>query len=41
MIDGNCAMGRPAADTSPSTTVMMAMTMATMGRSTKKRAMPD
>ena len=38
-MEGNWAMGRPLAATMPSTTVTMEMTMATMGRSTKKRDM--
>src|SRR3954462_10542828 len=35
MIWGNCAMGSPARDTAPSSTVSMAMTIATMGRRMK------
>src|SRR5262249_31251280 len=34
-IAGNCARGRPRIATRPSMTVIMAMTMATMGRFTK------
>src|ERR1700729_4234159 len=33
---GNCAIGRPSSDTMPSSTVMMAMTIATIGRRMKK-----
>src|SRR5471032_2259015 len=38
-ISGNCASGRPRMETAPTITVMMAMTMATIGRSTKNLAM--
>src|SRR5258708_26163266 len=38
MICGNCAIGSPVIATTPSSTVRMAMTIATMGRSMKKRA---
>src|ERR1700742_3290319 len=34
-ICGNCAMGSPTSETTPMSTVMMAMTIATMGRRTK------
>src|SRR4051794_33239162 len=37
MISGNCAIGSAWIDTSPATTVTMAMTMATIGRPMKKR----
>jgi hypothetical protein len=37
MTEGNWAIGRPATATRPSTTVRIAMTMATIGLSTKKR----
>ena len=37
MMDGYCATGRPARATTPRITVRIAMTMATIGRSTKKR----
>ena len=37
MIDGYCAMGRPVIATRPRMTVRIAITIATMGRSTKKR----
>src|SRR5687768_7290661 len=36
---GYCAIGRPCIATPPSSTVMIDRTMATIGRSTKKRAM--
>src|SRR6058998_2822726 len=39
MIDGNWAIGSPVIATRPRTTVTMAMTIATMGLSTKKRDM--
>src|SRR5580658_6632054 len=35
-ICGNCAIGRPSSDTTPSRTVRMAMTIATIGRRMKK-----
>src|SRR5262245_2981446 len=38
-ISGNCATGRARSDTSPPSTVTIAMTMATIGRRTKKAAM--
>src|SRR5258706_12067920 len=34
-ISGNCARGRPRRETSPTITAMMAMTIATIGRSMK------
>src|SRR6266850_608993 len=37
-ISGNCASGSPRMETTPTITVMMAMTIATIGRSTKNRA---
>src|ERR1700745_3371525 len=37
-ISGNCASGRPRIETTPTITVMMAMTIATIGRSTKNLA---
>src|SRR5712671_5903655 len=37
-ISGNCARGRPPSDTTPTMTVMMAMTIATMGRLMKNFA---
>src|SRR3954463_16758729 len=39
MMSGNCAIGSPCLDTSPASTVTMAMTMATIGRLMKKRDM--
>ncbi len=36
---GYCEIGRPLMATTPSSTVMIEMTIATMGRLTKKRAM--
>ena len=38
-ISGYCAIGRPLMATRPSSTVMIEITIATMGRLTKKRAM--
>src|SRR2546422_7092680 len=38
MIEGNCAIGSPVIETRPRTTVTIEITMATMGLSTKKRA---
>ena len=38
---GYCAMGRPAIETSPTMTVMMAMTIATIGRLTKNCGMKN
>src|SRR5262245_44073653 len=38
-ISGNCATGSARSDTRPPSTVTIAMTMATMGRRTKKAAM--
>jgi hypothetical protein len=38
-ISGYCEMGRPLMATTPSRTVMMEITIATIGRLTKKRAM--
>src|SRR6266446_6822241 len=37
-ISGNCASGSPRMETTPTITVMMAMTIATIGRSTKNLA---
>ena len=39
MMDGYCAIGRPIMDTRPRITVRIAMTIATIGRSTKNRVM--
>src|SRR5258706_8798574 len=39
MMSGNCAMGRDCIDTSPASTVTMAMTIATIGLLMKKRDM--
>ena len=36
---GNCAIGSPRRDTTPTSTVMIAMTIATIGRRTKKADM--
>src|SRR5215510_13179739 len=38
-ISGYCEIGRPLMATTPSSTVMIEITIATMGRLTKKRAM--
>ena len=38
-MSGNCASGNVRIDTKPASMVMMAMTMATMGRRTKNSAM--
>src|SRR6185436_20888776 len=40
-ISGNCASGSPRIETTPTITVMMAMTIATIGRSTKNLATPS